>query len=53
MYDELDLVDQMQWKDHPSIVWLTLEETKLENEDYDTIPSNQWFGYYLDEDGAR
>lgn len=53
MYDELDLVDQMQWEDHPSIVWLTLEEAGLENADYDTIPSSQWFGYYLDEDGVR
>lgn len=53
MYDELDLVDQMQWEDHPSIIWLTLEEAGLENQDYDTIPSSQWFGYYEDEDGAR
>lgn len=49
----LDLVDEMQWEDHPSIVWLTLEEAGLEGQDYDTIPSSQWFGYYLDEDVTR
>jgi hypothetical protein len=49
----LDLVDEMQWEDHPSIIWLTLEEAGLEGQDYDTVPSSQWFGYYLDEDVTR
>lgn len=53
MHDDLDLVDQMQWEDHPSIAWLTLEEAGLESADYDTVPASQWVGYYLDENGAR
>lgn len=43
----------MKWEDHPDIEWLTLEEAGLENTDYDTIPSSQWEGYYLDEDERR
>lgn len=49
-FEELDLVDEMQWEDSDKIEFVTLEQAGLENEDYDTVPYALKTNYYLLED---
>ena len=43
---ELDLVDEAEWEDH--VVFLTLQEAGLEEEDFDTVQAAQ--KVYFDEE---
>ena len=49
-FEELDLVDEMQWEDCEKVKFISLEEAGLENEDYDTVPHALKTNYYLLED---
>ncbi len=44
--EELDLADEMEWEDH--VVFLTLQEAGLEEEDFDTVQAAQ--RVYFDEE---
>lgn len=49
-WNDLDLVEQMQWEDSEDIEFISLQEAGLENEDYDTVPYSLRTNYYLLED---
>ena len=45
----LDLVDGMEWEDSDKVEFITLEEARLENADFDTVTTAQRIGYYNQE----
>lgn len=50
MYEELDLVDEMQWEDSDKVEFLTLEEAGLEEACFDTVQAE--CAQYFDEEGG-
>jgi len=49
MGNDLDLVDEMEWKDSDKVIFITLEEAGLESADYGTVTSAQ--RTYYNEEG--
>jgi hypothetical protein len=41
MFEQLDLVDEMEWEDSDKIEFISLSDAGLENRDFDTVQNAQ------------
>ena len=49
MFEQLDLVDEMDWEESDKIEFLSLEEAGLENKDFDNLGFSFFDVYFLEE----